>query len=127
MKFRNYKIWVFLFGSILILGAILFQQSQTNRKQLENQAIKGMEITRKNVLNAYDAYHGEMESYIQRKFFETYKTGSPPNIVAVELSKIFGSNAPIIDSSRYVPKSSLGLFIPKSRSEFWYLNQLIGP
>ncbi|WP_194775000.1 MFS transporter [Pararhodonellum marinum] len=112
MRLRNFRLWIILFGLIMVIGAVLYQQSQTNREQLESQAVKGMEITRKNVLNAYNAYHEELESYIQRNYFSYSELESNRKRIAISLNEAFGGNVPIIDSSLFIGKNLLGTFPP---------------
>lgn len=105
MKWKNLKLWGVLALLILVIGAILYQQSRNNREELKMQAIRGMEITRHNLIGAYDSYHQEIEGYFYRILIEKFGknqagkneegTKSQSEIAGI-MNGFFGSNRPIL-------------------------------
>ena len=69
MKFRDLRIWIFIFGIMLLLGAYLYQHSKTNQSQLESQGIKAIFLAKHNFLDAFYNYHVQLEGYFKRNFY----------------------------------------------------------
>jgi hypothetical protein len=69
MKFKDLRIWMLIFGGMLLLGAYLYQHSKTNQKQLETQGIKAVHLARQNFVEAFYNYHVQLEGYFKRNFY----------------------------------------------------------
>lgn len=110
MKWKNFKLWMGLFAIILVIGAILYQQSRNNRDALQSQAIKGVEIARKNFLIAFDAYHLELESFLQRRFIALSNSDGKSQKIAKSLDSLFQNNVPdVYELYQTDPESKVGI------------------
>ncbi|WP_163377898.1 hypothetical protein [Cyclobacterium sp. SYSU L10401] len=69
MKFKDLRIWILIFGSMLLIGAYLYQHSKTNQAQLESQGIKAVYLARHNFIDAFYNYHVQLEGYFKRNFY----------------------------------------------------------
>ncbi len=69
MKFKDLRIWIFIFGGMLLIGAYLYQHSKTNQKQLETQGIKAVHLARQNFVEAFYNYHVQLEGFFKRNFY----------------------------------------------------------
>ncbi|EPR65209.1 hypothetical protein [Cyclobacterium qasimii] len=69
MKFRDLRIWIFIFGIMLLIGAYLYQHSKTNQSQLESQGIKAIFLAKHNFLDSFYNYHVQLEGYFKRNFY----------------------------------------------------------
>ncbi|WP_339676525.1 hypothetical protein [Cyclobacterium marinum] len=69
MKFRDLRVWIFIFGIMLLIGAYLYQHSQTNQNQLESQGIKAIYLVKQNFLDSFYNYHVQLEGYFKRNFY----------------------------------------------------------
>jgi|GEM_PF-2474522 len=69
MKFRDLRIWIFIFGIMLLIGAYLYQHSKTNQNQLESQGIKAIFLAKHNFLDSFYNYHVQLEGYFKRNFY----------------------------------------------------------
>lgn len=69
MKFRDLRIWILIFGSMLLIGAYLYQHSKTNQSQLESQGIKAIYLAKHNFIDAFYNYHVQLEGYFKRNFY----------------------------------------------------------
>ncbi|SHM57256.1 hypothetical protein SAMN04488057_102186 [Cyclobacterium lianum] len=69
MKFKDLRIWILIFGSMLLIGAYLYQHSKTNQSQLESQGIKAIFLARQNFTDAFYNYHVQLEGYFKRNFY----------------------------------------------------------
>lgn len=119
MKWKNLKLWGILAFVILVIGAILYQQSRNNRDELKMQAIRGMEITRQNLIGAYDSYHQEIEGYFYRILIEKLGKklpestgGQSRSAIAKTMNGFFGSNRPIFTETVIINPNSEQLAEP---------------
>lgn len=69
MKFKDLRIWILIFGGMLLIGAYLYQHSKTNQKQLESQGIKAIFLAKQNFVDAFYNYHIQLEGYFKRNFY----------------------------------------------------------
>ncbi|EMS32034.1 hypothetical protein C943_01599 [Mariniradius saccharolyticus AK6] len=121
MKWKNLKLWGILALLILVIGAILYQQSRNNRDELKMQAIRGMEITRQNLIGAYDSYHQEIEGYFYRILIEKFGKKAPDSpdgqpksqsAIARTMNGFFGSNRPVFTETVIINPNSEQLAEP---------------
>ncbi|TVP48118.1 MAG: hypothetical protein EA341_11575 [Mongoliibacter sp.] len=66
MGFRKLKIWGFFLAAIVVVGFILFQQSQDNKVQLDNQAIRNLEMVKTKFFSFYHSFLAEHEDRFVR-------------------------------------------------------------
>lgn len=78
MNFKNLRLWVFLFGTIFLIAAFLFQQSTENRKQLQLQSMRSIVLTKQNFLESYRNYHNQLDSYLRRYFYSKISDEDSP-------------------------------------------------
>lgn len=69
MKFKDLRIWILIFGGMLLIGAYLYQHSKTNQAQLESQGIKAVFLAKQNFIDAFYNYHVQLEGYFKRNFY----------------------------------------------------------
>jgi hypothetical protein len=79
MKFKDLKVWIFIFGMMLLVGAYLYQHSKTNQQQLDAQGIKAIYLAKNNFVEALYNYHTQLEGYLSRNFYKwtSGETNSP--------------------------------------------------
>ncbi|MEX2513524.1 MAG: hypothetical protein WD398_11505 [Cyclobacteriaceae bacterium] len=70
MKFKDIRIWIFIFGIMFLIGSYLYQHSQTNQEQLKSQGIKGIYLAKNNFIEAFYNYHVQLEGYLKRNFYK---------------------------------------------------------
>lgn len=121
MKWKNLKLWGVLALLILVIGAILYQQSRNNRDELKMQAIRGMEITRLNLIGAYKSYHQEIEGYFYRILIERFGNKDKPqqqgaaksqSEIAKTMNGFFGANRPRLTETLVLNAASISDFQP---------------
>jgi len=56
MRLKNFKIWGVFIVAIIVIAFLLFQQSNNNKKELEGQAIRNMELVAQNFKVYYDSH-----------------------------------------------------------------------
>ncbi|WP_194976952.1 hypothetical protein [Aquiflexum lacus] len=56
MGLKNFKIWGIFMIAIIIVAFMLFQQSNTNKRELDEQAIRNMELIKGNFQVAFQSY-----------------------------------------------------------------------
>src|SRR5690606_27232786 len=78
MNFKNLRLWIFLFGAILLIAAYLFQQSKENKKQLQLQSMRSIVLTKQNFLETYANYHNQLDSYLRRYFYSKISGANDP-------------------------------------------------
>lgn len=61
MGTRKLKIWIFFLLAIVVVGFMLFQQSQNNKVQLDNQAIRNLEMVKSKFFSFYNTFLAEQE------------------------------------------------------------------
>lgn len=75
MKFRDIRLWLFIFGFIFLIGAYLYQHSRTNQRQLESQAIKAISLAKGSFVESFYSYHDQLEGYLKRNFHKWNNPG----------------------------------------------------
>ncbi|SMD42680.1 hypothetical protein SAMN00777080_1242 [Aquiflexum balticum DSM 16537] len=61
MGLKNFKIWGIFMVAIIIVAFMLFQQSNTNKKELDQQAIRNMELIKGNFQVTFQAFINQKE------------------------------------------------------------------
>lgn len=61
MGLKNFKIWGLFMVAIIIVAFMLFQQSNTNKKELDQQAIRNMELIKGNFQVAFQSFINQKE------------------------------------------------------------------
>lgn len=56
MGLKNFKIWGVFLVAIVVIAFMLFQQSNNNRKELEGQAIRNMELVKRHFQYAFQSH-----------------------------------------------------------------------
>lgn len=94
MKFRDLRIWIFIFGIMLLIGAYLYQHSKTNQSQLESQGIKAIFLAKHNFLDSFYNYHVQLEGYFKRNFYtwgmDTEKEAASRMVRMIDRNPKFG-------------------------------------
>ncbi|MBW3469636.1 hypothetical protein [Arthrospiribacter ruber] len=66
MGFHKLKIWIFFLVAIVVVGFVLFRQSQDNKVQLDNQAIRNLEMVKSKFFAFYHSFLAEQEDRFVR-------------------------------------------------------------
>lgn len=66
MGLKNFKIWGIFMVAIIIVAFMLFQQSTTNKKELDQQAIRNMELIKGNFQVAFQSFSNQ-KLQVERK------------------------------------------------------------
>lgn len=69
MKFKDFRVWIFIFGLVSSVAVYLYQQSKTNREQLEFQSVKAISLAKQSFLENYYNYNVQLEEFLARNFF----------------------------------------------------------
>jgi len=69
MKFKDIRVWIFIFGLVSLVAVYLYQQSKTNREQLEYQSVKAIHLAKQSFLENYYSYNIQLEEFLARNFF----------------------------------------------------------
>ncbi|WP_158855819.1 hypothetical protein [Lunatibacter salilacus] len=69
MKFKDFRVWIFIFGLVSLVAVYLYQQSKTNREQLEFQSVKAIHLAKQSFLENYYNYNVQLEEFLARNFF----------------------------------------------------------
>lgn len=86
MKFKDIRVWIFLFGLVSLVAVYLYQQSKTNREQLEFQSIKAIDLAKKSFLENYYNYNVQLEEFLARNFLRIIDPD--PNSPAAQMVSI---------------------------------------
>jgi hypothetical protein len=70
MGFKNFKIWGIFLVAIVIVAFMLFQQSNTNKIELDQQAIRNMELVKGNFQVAFQSYTNQKLQQERRRLLE---------------------------------------------------------
>ncbi|WP_373497527.1 hypothetical protein [Aquiflexum sp.] len=75
MGFKNFKIWGIFMVAIIIVAFMLFQQSNTNKRELDQQAIRNMELVKGNFQVAFQSYTSQKLQEKRKQYLlnECYK------------------------------------------------------
>ncbi len=104
MKFKDLKVWIFIFGMMLLVGAYLYQHSKTNQQQLDAQGIKAIYLAKNSFIDALYNYHTQLEGYLSRNFYKW--TSDDPNSPASQLVGLFDKEPIfVIEDIDYKPGS----------------------
>lgn len=86
MKFKDIRVWIFIFGLVSLVAVYLYQQSKTNREQLEFQSIKAIDLAKKSFLENYYNYNVQLEEFLARNFLRIIDPD--PNSPAAQMVSI---------------------------------------
>ena len=86
MKFKDIRVWMFIFGMVSLVAVYLYQQSKTNREQLEFQSVKAIHLAKESLLENYFSYNVQLEEYLVRNFFRLLD--DDPNSPAAQMVAI---------------------------------------
>lgn len=104
MKFKDIRVWIFIFGLVSLVAVYLYQQSKTNREQLEFQSVKAIDLAKQGFLENYYNYNVQLEEYLARNFFRIMDPD--PNSPAAEMVAIIDREKKFnISQIRAVPSS----------------------
>jgi len=104
MGFKNFKIWGIFIVAIIVVAFMLFQQSNTNKKELDQQAIRNMELIKGNFQVAFQSYTNQKLQQERKRLLQaapesTYKEFEDFNflkIVSIELLQEKKQEVPIL-------------------------------
>lgn len=89
MKFRDLRVWLYVFGLTALVAIYLYQQSMSHRKELESQSIKAIVLGKNNLQATFHNYHFQLEEYLSRNYLAL--TGGSLASQAAEIAAIFDS------------------------------------
>jgi len=90
MKFRDLRVWLYVFGLTALVAIYLYQQSMSHKKELESQSIKAVVLGKNNLQATFHNYHLQLDEYLSRNYLAL--TGGSLADQAAQIAAIFDSN-----------------------------------
>ncbi|WP_209329984.1 hypothetical protein [Lunatimonas salinarum] len=90
MKFRDIRVWLYVFGLTALVAIYLYQQSMSHRKELESQSIKAVILGKNNLQAAFHNYQYQLDEYLSRNYLAL--TGGSLADQAEKIAAIFDGN-----------------------------------
>jgi hypothetical protein len=106
MGLKNFKIWGIFMVAVVVIAFMLFQQSRRNRLELENQAIRNMELVKDNFEVAYQSLTNQILLNERKSILEQYFKDSIANKVKKEYKKFSDFDSVKIGSTRLDVKNT---------------------
>ncbi|MFC4870082.1 hypothetical protein [Negadavirga shengliensis] len=104
MKFKDIRLWLFVFGFVFLIAAYLYQHSRTNQQQLEDQAVKAVSLAKGSFLDAFYSYHDQLDSYLKRNFYKWNSTDDPLSPAAALVALLDKEKRFEVNRMRMVPE-----------------------
>ncbi|EON75521.1 hypothetical protein ADIS_3924 [Lunatimonas lonarensis] len=69
MKFRDLRVWLYVFGFAALVAIYLYQQTRSHKRELESQSIKAVVLGKNNLQSAFFNYQQQFAEYLTRNFY----------------------------------------------------------
>lgn len=101
MKLKSFRIWLFLLPLILFVGIILYLQSTSNQRELENHLIRNITATQKDAVRALDDYYKQIDGFFLRQGYSHFSADKSYQDQAIGLVNIIDRNPPKYSNLNY--------------------------